>query len=459
MLFVTHNLPLVRSVAHRVAVMADGRIVEVGATEQVLAAPEQEYTKRLLADTPQIERRTPARWWCRDADAGLRGLPDRAAGHGQRPTRRVGSTSAGPTARQAASTTSGCATTARARLRAPVTKEQTFELVSLARDEPRARRRGRRGRAGRRWSADGHRSRVPPRLAARPPLRRAAARRTRGRAGRVGRSTPGCRRRSTARTCSPTTTRCSSGSSRCRAYGVTRLRGRAARAGCGRARRRTGRHRPGDELRGAVGRAVASPTRSPTPTRRSPSRPTSTSPPASTSRACSSCTASRTRRPVARASYLDGFRVAEILRDEHPDGYRVLTTGAVALGQPLEGQRLPLVVAADRPRSVGRGRGARRQLAAGAARRRVRRGRGGVRRLPARCSSSRTAPTSPSASRCARRPAGVRQPADPARPGPYAGATAARCCAGATSIATSCSSRIRILERERRMAWLSSTSS
>jgi peptide/nickel transport system ATP-binding protein len=55
MLFVTHNLPLVRSVAHRVAVMADGRIVEVGSTETVLTAPQQEYTKRLLADTPQIE--------------------------------------------------------------------------------------------------------------------------------------------------------------------------------------------------------------------------------------------------------------------------------------------------------------------------------------------------------------------------------------------------------------------
>jgi peptide/nickel transport system ATP-binding protein len=55
MLFVTHNLPLVRSVAHRVAVMADGRIVEVGDTQTVLSTPEQEYTKRLLADTPQIE--------------------------------------------------------------------------------------------------------------------------------------------------------------------------------------------------------------------------------------------------------------------------------------------------------------------------------------------------------------------------------------------------------------------
>ena len=59
MLFVTHNLPLVRSVAHRVAVMSDGHIVEVGPTETVLTTPEQEYTKQLLADTPQIEAADP----------------------------------------------------------------------------------------------------------------------------------------------------------------------------------------------------------------------------------------------------------------------------------------------------------------------------------------------------------------------------------------------------------------
>ncbi|MFZ9629336.1 MAG: ABC transporter ATP-binding protein [Ilumatobacteraceae bacterium] len=54
MLFVTHNLPLVRSLAQRVVVMADGKVVELGDTEQVLTAPEQEYTRRLLADTPSI---------------------------------------------------------------------------------------------------------------------------------------------------------------------------------------------------------------------------------------------------------------------------------------------------------------------------------------------------------------------------------------------------------------------
>jgi peptide/nickel transport system ATP-binding protein len=54
MLFVTHNLPLVRSIASRVAVMADGKIVELGTAADTLANPQQEYTKRLLADTPRI---------------------------------------------------------------------------------------------------------------------------------------------------------------------------------------------------------------------------------------------------------------------------------------------------------------------------------------------------------------------------------------------------------------------
>jgi peptide/nickel transport system ATP-binding protein len=54
MLFVTHNLPLVRSLAQRVVVMADGKLVEVGDTEAVLTRPEQEYTRRLIADTPSI---------------------------------------------------------------------------------------------------------------------------------------------------------------------------------------------------------------------------------------------------------------------------------------------------------------------------------------------------------------------------------------------------------------------
>ena len=54
MLFVTHNLPLVRSIAHRVVVLRDGRLVEQGQVEEILTNPESEYTKRLLEDTPRL---------------------------------------------------------------------------------------------------------------------------------------------------------------------------------------------------------------------------------------------------------------------------------------------------------------------------------------------------------------------------------------------------------------------
>jgi peptide/nickel transport system ATP-binding protein len=52
LLFVTHNLPLVRSIADRVVVMNQGRIVESGGLEEVLDAPKADYTRALIADTP-----------------------------------------------------------------------------------------------------------------------------------------------------------------------------------------------------------------------------------------------------------------------------------------------------------------------------------------------------------------------------------------------------------------------
>ena len=56
MLFVTHNLPLVRSIADEVAVMSEGRIVEVGPSESVIGNPQQQYTQSLISATPSIER-------------------------------------------------------------------------------------------------------------------------------------------------------------------------------------------------------------------------------------------------------------------------------------------------------------------------------------------------------------------------------------------------------------------
>ncbi len=48
-LFITHDLAVVRAVASRVAVMKDGRIVETGATRQVMERPSDPYTATLVA--------------------------------------------------------------------------------------------------------------------------------------------------------------------------------------------------------------------------------------------------------------------------------------------------------------------------------------------------------------------------------------------------------------------------
>ena len=53
-LFVTHNLALVRTIADRVAVMHLGRIVEQGRTDAVLDDPSAPYTSELIADTPAL---------------------------------------------------------------------------------------------------------------------------------------------------------------------------------------------------------------------------------------------------------------------------------------------------------------------------------------------------------------------------------------------------------------------
>lgn len=53
-LFITHDLSLVPRIAHRVAVMKEGIIVEQGITEQVMKHPRQAYTKQLLEAIPHV---------------------------------------------------------------------------------------------------------------------------------------------------------------------------------------------------------------------------------------------------------------------------------------------------------------------------------------------------------------------------------------------------------------------
>jgi len=55
-LFITHNLSVVHHIAHRVAVMHSGKVVEEGTGEQVMNAPEHPYTQGLLASMPVLYR-------------------------------------------------------------------------------------------------------------------------------------------------------------------------------------------------------------------------------------------------------------------------------------------------------------------------------------------------------------------------------------------------------------------
>jgi peptide/nickel transport system ATP-binding protein len=53
-LFVTHDLGVVADIADRVAVMQNGRLVEIGAAAQVLQAPRHPYTQALIAAMPRF---------------------------------------------------------------------------------------------------------------------------------------------------------------------------------------------------------------------------------------------------------------------------------------------------------------------------------------------------------------------------------------------------------------------
>ncbi|WP_162795318.1 ABC transporter ATP-binding protein, partial [Nonomuraea lactucae] len=57
MLFVTHNLALVRSIASRTMVLQGGRVVEEGPTGHLLDHPAEPYTRALLRDTPRLTPR------------------------------------------------------------------------------------------------------------------------------------------------------------------------------------------------------------------------------------------------------------------------------------------------------------------------------------------------------------------------------------------------------------------
>ena len=54
-LFISHSMPIVRYLSTRIAVMRKGEIVELGDAERISSQPQHEYTRTLLAATPEVQ--------------------------------------------------------------------------------------------------------------------------------------------------------------------------------------------------------------------------------------------------------------------------------------------------------------------------------------------------------------------------------------------------------------------
>ena len=88
-LLITHDLTIVRKVAHRVAVMTEGEIVETGPTEAIFTEPKHSYTRHLLAAEPKgappvADSTAPVILCCDDIKVYFpiqRGLLKRTIGH------------------------------------------------------------------------------------------------------------------------------------------------------------------------------------------------------------------------------------------------------------------------------------------------------------------------------------------------------------------------------------------
>lgn len=57
MLFITHDLNLAKRICHRIAVMKDGRVVEIGTPEEIFEHPREHYTRNLIEAVPSRMKR------------------------------------------------------------------------------------------------------------------------------------------------------------------------------------------------------------------------------------------------------------------------------------------------------------------------------------------------------------------------------------------------------------------
>jgi peptide/nickel transport system ATP-binding protein len=56
-LFITHDLSIIPTIAHKVAVLQNGKVVEQGTVEEIMHNPQQDYTKQLLSSAPELIRK------------------------------------------------------------------------------------------------------------------------------------------------------------------------------------------------------------------------------------------------------------------------------------------------------------------------------------------------------------------------------------------------------------------